>query len=367
MATPYSYVTVVKGRQAEYGGLLELDQETTDAVTPIIQLWPGVASGESETAQMWPDNGGDQVARDLVSQFLERVQDIWPSDRPVILDGDWLATADAFEQVLEASRGAGRLPLPVTGLGRSGDYQMVVARAIASDGQGCVLRLTREDFGEGFAGRLDSVVRQLGLTPDQIDIVLDLHEIDHRYLERDEILAANMVRALPHLPEWRNLALVGSSAPASARAFPQNDMATYPRLEWWLWQMLEKRRATLGRLPIYGDYAVIHPDRVEESDNPRALPRIPQFRITGEQECLLVRGVNLNRPETDQEHMRPLLDKVIADEHWWSGDNYSWAERWLVGVARNGASVGNAMIWKRVGLVHHWTFVIQQLASRSAL
>jgi hypothetical protein len=366
MARLWSYLTVVKGRQAEYGALFELDQETADAVTAIIQLWPGEASGQGETAQMWPDNGGDQVARDLVSQLLDRVKDIWPTDRPVLLDGDWLATAEAFEQVLEAARGAGRLPVPVTGLGRHVDYQVVVARAVETDGQGCVLRLVRDDFGEGLAERLESVVRQLGLTPDQIDIVLDLRELDRRYLERDEIFAANMVRSLPHLADWRNLAFVGSSAPASARDFPQNDMQSYPRLEWWLWQMLAKRKSTLGRLPIYGDYAVIHPDRVEESDNPRALPRIPQYRYTGEQECLLVRGLNLNRHETDPDHVRPLLGKLIGDENWWSGDNYSWAERWLVGVARDGASVGNAMIWKRVGLVHHWTFVIQQLASRSA-
>lgn len=365
MVRPWLYLTIMKGRQAEYGALVELDHETSLAVTPLIQLWPGESSDRRETEQMWPDDGGDKVSRDLISQLLERAKEHWPADQPVLLDGEWLGSAAAYAQVLEAARGAGRRPLPVTGLQRSDAYREVVVQAVATDGQGCVLRLGRTDFTDDLTERLDARISELGVTPHQVDIVLDLREIDRRYLERDEILVTNVIRSLPHLEDWRNLALVGSSVPAKVGVddFPLESMTPYPRLEWWLWQMVQKRAATLGRVPVYGDYGAIHPDRVEESNVPQALPRIPQIRYTGENESLLVRGLDLNKDETDPDHFRRLLEKLIADNNWWSGNNYSWAERWLVGVARGGARMGTPMIWHRVWMVHHWTLVIQQLAS----
>lgn len=367
MAMPWSYVTIMKGREAEYGALALLDQKTSDEVTPMIQLWPGQSSNGGETEQMWPDNGGDKVARDLITNLLARIKDRWPEDRPVLLDGEWLANGAAYTQVLDAVRGAGRRPLPVTGLERPDDYQQVVAQAVAQDGQGCVLRLGRDDFTDGFAGRLDARVAKLGLTPDQIDIVLDLREIEQRYLVRDEILVTNVIRSLPHLEDWRNLALAGSSAPARVKVddYPLDSITPYPRLEWWLWQMVRKRGEAIGRLLIYGDYGASHPDRVEESSSPGSLPRIPQIRYTGENETLLLRGQDLKKDETDPDQFRRLLGKLIADKARWSGDDYSWAERWIIEVARGGANLSIAMIWHRVWTVHHWTFVIQQLASRS--
>jgi len=364
MAEKWFYLSTLKGRQAEYGALAELDPETSRRVTPLIQLWPGNTEDDgSVLQQFWPDEGEDAVSGSLIKQLLEKVKDTWSPDRPVLLDGEWLAGAAAFKGVLAASRAFGRKPLPVTGLGRSDAYQNVIAESIALDHLGCVLRLVRDDFRDDFAQRLEAFLSRLGLPPSEIDVVLDLGHLERQYLERDEIFAASMIRSLPHLQDWRNLVLVASAAPASARGFQPNGIEPYPRLEWWLWQLLQERADSLDRLPTFGDYGVIHPDRVEESANPRALPRVPQIRYTGESECLVVRGLDLNKHDAD--HVPPLFRQLMKRDEW-CGHKYSAAERWIADVAQGNQKVGNGMVWKRVGTVHHWTFVIQQLANRSA-
>jgi hypothetical protein len=86
-------------------------------------------------------------------------------------------------------------------------------------------------------------------------------------------------------------------------------------------------------------------------------------RYAGENDELLLRGEDLDNDDTDPDGFRRLLEeKLIRDNDRWPGNNYSWAERWIVSVARSGASLGNHRIWHKVWTVRHWTFVSRQLA-----
>ena len=282
MADSWFYLSILKGRRAEYEALAQLAPDVAGRLTPLIQLWPGRDAEEDGAPQLWPEQGEDEVSRTLV-KLLGSLRTSWDSERPVLLDGEWLPAAAAYRDVLTACRGAGRRPLPVTGLGRPDAYQGVVAESIAADGQGYVLRLGRDDYPprrRDLPERIDALLALLGVPPAQVDVVIDLRHIERQTAERDEMLAAAMVNGLPHVTQWRTVALAASAIPADMRAFERNAIEPFPRLEWGLWQRLRDRGAGLVRLPVFADYAVIHPDRVEEVATPRVLPRIVQIRYT---------------------------------------------------------------------------------------
>jgi hypothetical protein len=363
----WAYLCIMKGRQAEYTALTELDADASARVTPLIQLWPGPATEATNGNPQQPLwNGGDAGAvwNNLRAQLLAKMKDRWPPVRPVLLDGDWMRDAAAFRDVLDNCRAFGRKPIPVTGLGRTLEYQEVVAAAIAADHEGVVLRLGRDDFPPEQADltrRVELLLARLNVLPREVDLVLDLRHVERQYWERDELLAASMIHSLPRLEEWRNVAVASTGMPPNARGFATNEIEPFPRLEWWIRQRLEELAAQISRRPVHGDYGVIHPDRVEEVAEMKKLPRIPQIRYTTANFCLMVRGKDLN--EESPEHLAPLF-KRLMDREEWCGPAFSEGDRWMADVAAGSENVGNYMTWKKHSQVHHLTFVSQQLASR---
>jgi hypothetical protein len=383
------YISIVKGLQAEYGALVDLDPDTAAYVTPLIQLWARTPKEENSADE--PDDSNDQeVAEEaqpgqqpmwdegvvgivwgrLNRQLLAKVKRKWPADRPVILDGEWLEDPEAYGTILVNCRTLRRRPLPVTGLTRDDAYQAVVANSVAIDAGGLVLRLGRDDFRssaiETLTERIDSFLSRFGLQPAEVDVILDLRFVGFLHRERDEVFAESMIRSLPHLKAWRNLALVGSGMPRDGKGFRTNDITPFGRSEWWVWLELRRRIAALGlgRLPIFGDYGVINPEPEVPTGDSRPLSRIPQVRYTAGDDCLMIRGLDLR--ETDPAHLQPLFQQLI-DGRDWSGASFSKGDAWIARVAAGSPNPGIWSTWKRNGQSHHWTYVSQQLATRFGL
>ena len=379
MIEPWKYLSVLKGLQAEYGALVALEPPESATVTALVQLWhrlpkpdandqtPGSdIDANSEQGELFGMPRGEAVWRRLSGQLLSKVKDKWDPDRPVLLDGEWLEDAVAYETVLDNCRMSGRRPLPVTGLGRAEAYQAVISRAVRADGGGVVLRLGRDDF----RGRAPNEVKELingwlaslGLRPDEVDVVLDLRSIEKLFRERDELFAEAMLRTLPHLHDWRNLALVGSGIPVNAKGFQADDITPFARPEWWLWLALRQRLKVIGRIPVFGDYGVIHPDRVEAIGNTKAYSRIPAILYTSHDDYLMVRGRDLNRGWTTADERR--LFQRLLDGPDWCGPTFSKGDEWIADVALGRDGPGGWMTWKRTGECHHWTYVSRQLANQ---
>ncbi len=390
MAEQWEYLSIVKGLQAEYGALVDLNPDIAAHVTPLIQLWARKPKEEEGSAE--PDDNSDLEATEqarpqqepmwdegvvgivwgrLNRQLLAHVKRKWPADAPVILDGEWLEDPESYRTILSNCRTVHRRPLPVTGLARDEGYQAVVASSVAIDAGGLVLRLGRNDFRspepETLSERIESFLSRFGLKPSKVDLVLDLRFVSFLHRERDEIFAESMIRSLPHLEQWRNLALVGSGMPRDGRGFRTNDVTPFWRNEWWVWLELRRRIASLGlqRLPVFGDYGVINPEQVEvPTGDSRPLSRIPQVRYTVGDNCLMIRGLDLR--DTDPAHLKPLFQQLL-DGRDWCGATYSKGDGWIARVAAGSPNPGTWSTWKRNGQSHHWTYVSQQLASQPGL
>ena len=377
MFEPWRYLLVMKGRPAEYAAFAQLRHEIAVAVTPLIQLWApakpppdddvtddGTSIAADPLAQpgLWPTDPGADLWGKLFKGLLANGG--WPSNRPIILDGGWLNDS-VFGSVTNNVRAGGCRPLLVTGLERDEAYQAIVADAVHRDRIGVVLRLGRDDFGPSnrpISNRIGDLLERLGLEAEDVDVVLDLRIVERLYRERDELNLESMLRSLPDLGRWRNVASAASSMPPDATGFPTEDVKPFDRVEWWIHEELRTRRSFVGRRPVFGDYGVIHPDPVEPTGDARRFVRIPQIRYAVGDRTLMIRGVDLRQDPGGR--LGEVLATLIARGEIASPD-FSAGDRWIDDVARGEDGPGSFVTWKRVSQNHHVTHVSSQLASSS--
>ncbi|MBA3877821.1 MAG: hypothetical protein C0498_13020 [Anaerolinea sp.] len=341
----WSYLAILKGRQAEYAGLADVILSIRATVTPLIQLWQAQA---------------DPVAR--LASALTSLKTTMGTDGPILLDGDWLDDAAEFGRALESARVHGWAAVPVTSMGRSSAYQGVVASAVRDDRCGVALRVKRDDVGStgaSLSSRLDDLLDHLGVAPEDVDLILDHRAILDTQLEAAEVAGAAMIRLLPRLEEWRHVVLAGSGMPAFMKDFPREAITPIRRTEWWVYQGACERVRDLPRVPTFGDYGTTHPDPVENIDAKGALPETAQLRYATADGWLMLRGLDIRKHPVD--HFVDLLDALRRRPEF-SGATFSAGDRWIDDVASGRTPPGRIVMWKRMQLVHHLTYVSQQLA-----
>lgn len=385
MTSTWRHLVVMKSLPAEYRALRSLRPEIANGVTPLIQLWdrtptPGVEEGEPDQDEveapefglfdqqsMWEDGQAQPVWKRLRNGLFTKTRGNWDKGQAILLDGEWLDDPEAVTTVIANCRAAGMLVVPVTGLSRTAAYEQAIVTSSSDDRGGLVVRLRPADFVAGpvaLRERLDTLLEPMQLRPGGVDVVLDLGCLDDALLERDELNAESMIRGLPYQGDWRNLAIVGSGTPkeVTESRFKRDEVTPYRRLEWLMWLELIARRTHLGRLPVYGDYGVIHPDRVEPIGEPKSLPRIPKIPYASGDEMLMVRGHDLRSGEDGQ--LRVLLD-LLKENGAWPGPDFSEGDAWFDRAARGVATSGDWGTWKWAGQVHLLTHTSQQLANLS--
>ena len=89
---------------------------------------------------------------------------------------------------------------PVTGISRNNED---VVAAINYQHRGLALRLTRPEFESGALVGLQNFLRRYGLTPDEIDLIVDLGPVDNMIAPGVASLAAAFLRDIPDHTMWR--------------------------------------------------------------------------------------------------------------------------------------------------------------------
>lgn len=345
---PWSYIPILKGRKAEHLALRELAPDVVGSMAPLIQLWDQISAEDS--------------ARELV-ETVRKTRTGWASALTVLVDGLWVSP-EALRLSVEAVRQAGGTALPVTSLSRARQYQLV-ARQLAR-GSGVVLRLPRPDQGRTFrdlSPEIDDLLRSLGVQPEAVVVVLDMGPLDAAQDVANEVAVIGMLRSLPHLEEWRHVAIAGSSMPAYMTDFPREEVTAIPRSEGWIWQAACGDAGLLGRSPGFGDYAIAHPERTEEPEAPgRALPQTAQMRYATPDQWLMAKGGNIRRgygPEFPR-----LLERLVeaAGAHFGACGGCA-GDDWIRATIDGEGGTGTAVVWRRIGTVHHLTLVTRQRAN----
>lgn len=341
LTRPWSYLAILKGRQAEFAALAKIKSAVRQGITPLIALQP--------------------QAGDLV-KTLKHIRTSMAVEGPVLLDGERMTPA-VFAAELDAVWQVQWLPVPVTSIDRSSAYQDVVGEAAAALGCGVAIRLRREDLAgpPDVASRaLQDFLDRLRVGPGDVDLVIDLRDIQYSHVAAERLAVMSMLNKLPHPDAWRHLAFSATAMPPTLKGMARDDVTAHPRAEWELWRTLRTNSTRLPRLPVYGDYAIAHPDPVDEVD--RAVPQIANFRYTTREDWLIARGQDITRQGPGR--FRDLLEALLASPDCPSPTHCD-GELWMASVAEGKASTGMAKVWRTWSTVHHWTSVTEQLASLS--
>ncbi len=302
------------------GEKAKVKSATTDAahfLDEIARLWAGplyvdvgrVAKGKPERKQWW----------DLLA-LLNAMSDVPVDLMPVVSFDDDATTRAAAGKVAILGRAALRVPMQVVRMNP----------AILS-------------------GVVASTAKDMGLRADGIDVVLDwsnvleMHDLDD--LETDTIAAITALGGL-----HGKTIVVGTPQDS---AFQQVGDWDPVRREWWLWLRL----AHAGEDVVFGDYALYSP-----SDPVPAQVKYGHLRYSsGERMYVHRRGI----PKTGGgvgAAFAEACHHLLSKPHW-LGPTFSKADQSIENITAGSEKPGNARVWRRLAIHHHFALVNSLLSS----
>jgi hypothetical protein len=359
---PVMYVPVLRGKEGEYGALEELSTGVKDSILPLVEI-PSVPF----------DYANERPARTLdehIAGIAERLNRCWGGrhlylDMPWFGDNERLASgAVAVQQVLHDCIVANVLAIPVVTTSSSAPYLEAVRRQLPRcDGQICI-RFSEADFDEeGDTDPSEQLARLMDAVGaddlSKADLLLDLGDIGSD-IGRATLVARSVLAQAPRLRDWRRLILAAASFPENLSEVGAATTSRLSRVEWQLWTRL-KRRGHLQREDlIFGDYAVSHPAPTEL--DPRTMRMSASIRYTTPNDWLVLKGRNVRQYGFDQ-YFELARELVGLPE--FSGEGFSWGDRFIQRCARGDAGPGNATTWRKVGTNHHLTLLARELAANA--
>ena len=341
------YLPVLKGRQGEFNALADIQPLTRRAVVPLVEIVPGPLDDAS-------------TVRATVEKTVRKLK-VWAGSR-LLLDASWLPDE------IELLDGVGVLGYAIAAAARAGiDSTPVVrlndaepahrnARLHVESGNGIAVRLDVEDMDEDpedLAEALRTLLRRLGRTPAEVDLLLDLGAVDGDVAVRAGVrMVRDVLHALPEPELWRGLVVLSGAFPTDLQAVQPWTLGELPRRDAMLRDHL--RRRPLSRVPTFGDYAVAHPLLVMGP----AFSAAPQLRYTASDRWLVLKG-RRNDPEGHEQFHR--VCEAIAQHPEFAGAALGKADARIADSRREGP--GNTSTWQAIATTHHLDYLVHRLTT----
>jgi hypothetical protein len=357
------YVPILKGKQGEYHALRELGADAKKRLTPLIEVPP----------IPW-DYEKDEATKSLDAHLAgvpAKMQECWGADRHFFLDvalcSDGGSTSDGLHPaayLLGNCRALNLQAVPVIGLGRPQAYVDAVAEAAEQDDRGVCIRIGGDDLEDtdDLGGGLAQLMGDLSVSANEVNLIVDLGAIPPSSPNL-RLLVRQLMQDLPMAEDWLSVVLAATAFPASPSDMVDVDTTgEVPRTEWSVWNWLAARRASIPRMPTFGDYAIAHPELTEI--DPRLMKMTASIRYTTEEDWVIVRGGSIKRLGWEQ--TRTLCQRLLRLPQY-SGQSFSWGDGYIAACAQGADGPGNATTWRKVGTNHHLTFVTNQIANLAGL
>ena len=342
---PRHYVPVLKVKRAEKKALANIAPGLRRRVVPLLEIV------ERNTERTFHQHLSTSF-KDLASS-LDGYHRCFLDVREIEADGQIGANSSFLRAFTE-----GISFTPVTGISRTAD----VAPAVAlSNSNGIGIRLTRSEFEGGrLATDLNSFLSANGLTPDGVDLIVDLGSVEELVTAGVVALTQAFLADVPFKGHWRTLTVTGSAFPTSMGVVDRNSSARIARAEWLAWRDgLYLRRAMLERLPTFSDCAIQHPAGVEGFDF-RYMQVSASIRYASADDWLLVKGESTRvNPAIIQ---FPQLATRLAYgqlQNNFAGPQHCEGCQMAKNAADGSKGFGSAEVWRKIGTIHHITTVVQ--------
>jgi len=347
------YVPVLKWRMGEYQALHRLAGSVKDSIIPLLNIPPIEYDFEEKRLK--------KTAHEQVEQFPEKYETKWggrtafvdidESLRDEFMDDGSSVVSYVFEELLDREQ----KPIPVTGINRSKNYQVVIKRAHNSIQNGLAMRIKMEEvIHPDISKHIADVLKVQNLKHDEVDLIIDLEA--PRSFEPYNVFAkalSKRINSIENLRSFRSLVVVGTSVNI-ANIKPPGEIL--PRHEWGLYNELINEFAG-NDTPMFGDYCIEMPGYT--SLDMRLIKPAGKVVYTTEDSWLVRKGSAFRGNESQMiQHCKD----VIASG-FYKNDKYSWGDKRIKDTANNIEGCGSMTTWKQVGFSHHITLVVEQLST----
>jgi hypothetical protein len=347
------YVPILKGKKGEFDALAWLDDATKDALTPLIEVftvpwdWSEDAPAKTIEAHL------DSAAKGIIGG--------WGANRTILVDSLWLDPDEQaggkhhLEYLFDELRGhAGAVP--VGGLARGNAHTAAIAAIVGQDHRGACCRLDGDDVSDSssLTGRIDAWLSAVGLSPGEVDLVIDLGEVTATNRGAFEIAAGALLPTLPHLVDWRSLTLASGAFPRDLSSVPAESEELFDRHDWRLWRAVDG--SSVPRKPTFADFAINHPGLSDP--DPRTMRPSASIRYATDTQWLLVKR-RWVRHGYDQYRD---ASAIVVGHAEYSGATHCRGDVFIDACAAGGPT-GNLTTWRAVGTCHHLRKTVETLAS----
>ena len=342
------YVPILKVKQGELNGLGALDAALTGHMIPLFEI----------QQEMFLSTRTRTTPEQILAHAVRSFTTAWPHQAPLFLDASPLPPEllPWLPAIGNAIANSGGMPIPVTWTEQTREHQEAVHQLLPlTGGELCFRVRARSGIIGTINDNLAALLALHGVRPETVHLVFDLGSVPPLMFGAAQTVAG-LVNGIAHLQAWKTFTIAGTGYPETLNVPPQ-DSALLPRHAWLLWnQML--REGNLQRIPSFGDYAISSAVPFEFEPYMDVSAKI---RYTTDQDWLVIKGRSSKRNGFEQYRE---LSRQLIERREYCGPNYSQGDKYIDDCAHHHTrGPGNSTTWVQVGVNHHLTFVLRQLAS----
>lgn len=355
------YVPILKWKRGEQIGVKNLSNTCKDKIIPLIEIPPIEWDYENEC----PKKNIDEHLAGVVETILTS----WGVNRRFFLDIPWMdeetedlltgqhALEYLFEDILKNTLEG----IPIIRCNDYDRYKEIVKDIVRTNPYGVCIRIKDDDLLD-LDENLEQLCSYLQIDKCNVDLIIDLEYIFPNKESQNILTAKNILNEIPDISKWRSITICATSFPENTSMVDRNTVGRIERGEWTLWNNLFARKAKLQVMPNFGDYCISNPAPFEL--DPRLMNMSANIRYTIKDDFLIFKGISIKKGKWAQ--ATKLCNHIIVHPDY-SGNNFSWGDKYIYDCANGDCSSGNAETWRRVGTNHHLAFVVNQLSTLSVI
>lgn len=356
MAKHYRPLTLARAGELAAVGHLSVASQL--AITPIFQVPPREWDFES--------GGYKKTLAAHISQLpgkLVNARGIYPAflDTGLLDSEPMIHGLHPVEHLIREADALG-LPLsPGVAPDRSPASDAAVRNLHADFGRGAAILLDETQWLTVAPSALPDTLARLGLTPTDVDVIIDYGASEGRLVEA---AAVAEVIAVNQLGNFRSVTLGGGSFPDLQGV--ARGVTTHARADWTLWCNIVARLAKGGhRVPDYTDRLILRAESIELRIDPRFMSISAALRYTTEDDWLFAKG-ELFKGQAGKgkggEALKSPLTALVAHPDY-ATPVRTQAEDWIEAVLDGSATPGNPGKWREWGTVRHFEVTEHLLAT----
>lgn len=349
MPSSFIYTPIIKGKANDLKALSRLTASARNAIKPLVELLP-VPTDRSTDEHL------DAFAHHIVKHVNAGALFV---DFYGLLPGAKTQNGrDATSAGFQLLRKRGRRVTPTYGFDRDDAVWEPLAQEVERMEQGFCFRIDIDDLDDKTEETWTELLERsadLGLTPPNIDFLIDLRFVGQRNVQELKELVTDFLSYKPPQNEYRSIIVAGSSALKTVSEIPKDGSGDIVRKELRLWAELQADLVGSATV-IFGDYGVIHPDFTDNGPNKNANAKI-RYTVGGR--IHVFRGHKLFNP-SDFGQYHALADRVRNSQEF-RGRNFSFGDGYIDDCADYNKGPGNLGCWVLADMNHHVEYTTKQL------